>query len=87
MRCCITLAALTTRMANVIVRILWTLIWLILLLVLAIWIAMISGFVYVIVSIFTPCIPALQPLKDLCQKGLDLANTCSSNAVSGKTGI
>ena len=74
-------------MANAVVRILWSLIWLVLLLLLGIWIAMLSGFVYVLVSVLTPCLPPLQPLQDLCQKGLGVAHTCSANVLSGKSGL
>lgn len=79
------LVATSSKMASSIERILWTVIWLILLIFIGIWLGFLCAFIYIIVSIFTPCIPALDGLKDLALKGLNLPNTCSKNAVNGTT--
>jgi hypothetical protein len=70
-------------MADGVSRVIWTIIWLIILIVLSIWVAGLSAFVYIIVSIFTPCIKGLEPLKDIALKGLNFPHYCSQNVLTG----
>lgn len=66
-------------------KIIWSIIWLLLLIFISIWLAFLSALVYIVVSIFTPCISGLQGLQDLALQGINFPHTCSSNMMSGKT--
>ncbi|XP_075529605.1 uncharacterized protein LOC142562013 isoform X1 [Dermacentor variabilis] len=64
---------------------LWSIFWLIVLIILSVPVAGICAFLYIIVSIFTPCIAPLKSLEDLLHKGVNFPHTCSQNMVHGSS--
>uniref|UniRef100_V5IEI6 Uncharacterized protein n=1 Tax=Ixodes ricinus TaxID=34613 RepID=V5IEI6_IXORI len=66
-------------------NILWSIFWLLLLVFLSLLIAGICSFIYIIVSIFTPCIRPLDPLAEFLMRGVNFPHTCSQNMVHGSS--
>lgn len=66
-------------------HIFWFIVWIVILVLFGIWLSSICAFLYILVGIFAPCIPPLDPLKQTFRKGVDFANMCSFNAVEGKS--
>lgn len=62
---------------------LWSLFWLVVLIILSLPVAGFCAVVYIIVSIFTPCIKPLKDLEDLLLRGVNFPHTCSQNMVHG----
>ncbi|KAL3243927.1 hypothetical protein MRX96_019513 [Rhipicephalus microplus] len=64
---------------------LWSLFWLVVLIILSVPVAGICAILYIIVSIFTPCIAPLKSFEDLLHKGVNFPHTCSQNMVHGSS--
>lgn len=65
-------------------KLIWAIIWLIILLVIGIWVASLCAGIYVLLSIFTPCFPPLDSIAESLKLGIDFANYCVKNMLSGK---
>jgi hypothetical protein len=63
---------------------LWALVWLVILVFVAFIVAGFCAGLYIFLSLFTPCIPALTQVTDFLMKGIMFVNTCSSNMISMK---
>ncbi|XP_026292685.1 uncharacterized protein LOC113217057 [Frankliniella occidentalis] len=59
--------------------------WLLVLVFLSWWIACLCFFPYVVVSVLTPCLPALKPLSDILLKGVSFPFMCSDNMVNQRS--
>jgi hypothetical protein len=66
-------------------QLVWTLIWLLILIFISLWIASISAEIYVLVSIFTPFVSGLEPILELCMKGINFPMFCSQNMKTGES--
>ncbi|RWS04397.1 hypothetical protein B4U79_07677 [Dinothrombium tinctorium] len=66
-------------------QIIWAIIWLLILVFIGFWIAGICSFLYILVSVFTPCLPPLEPIAEILMKGVQFANYCSKNLIKGNS--
>ncbi|XP_026676888.1 uncharacterized protein LOC113466030 [Diaphorina citri] len=62
-------------------NVVYGLFWLILLALISYWVACFCFFPYIIVSVLTPCIPALKPISDILLAGIMFPYKCSDNMV------
>ncbi|XP_077548503.1 uncharacterized protein LOC144161776 [Haemaphysalis longicornis] len=68
---------ISATMRNIVMMI----IWLLLLVFLSFFVAGLGFILYVIVSVFSPCVPALRDLEELFMRGVTFPHQCSANMV------
>jgi len=64
-------------------KICWGVLWFLILWFIGFWISSFFAMIYVLISVFAPCIPGLEDLSQFMLKGVQFAGFCSKMMVQG----
>ncbi|KAI1283722.1 hypothetical protein HDE_12598 [Halotydeus destructor] len=76
---------MATNLFDALSHLVWSVIWIAVLAVIGLPVAVVCGVIYIVTSIFSPCLAGLKPIEDMTLQGLNLPRTCARNALHGES--